>query len=72
MLDNAPCHIAKLVYFLQEGVGILEWPAQSPDMNPIYYVWKVLGERTIEKSNDLWTTSRAEMEKKKHQNVDIR
>ena len=69
MQDNAPCHTAKLVksFLQEEGVDILDWPAQSPDMNPIENVWKVLGERTMKSNpkntNDLWTTLQAEWAK---------
>ena len=37
MQDNAPCHKAKHVLeFLEENhVPLMEWPAQSPDLNPI-------------------------------------
>ena len=37
MQDNAPCHKAKTVLsFLQEeGLAVMKWPPQSPDMNPL-------------------------------------
>ena len=37
MQDNAPCHKAKLVmnYLADQGVEVMNWPAQSPDLNPI-------------------------------------
>ena len=37
MQDNTPCHTAKSVKtFLSEEDGtVMEWPAQSPNMNPI-------------------------------------
>ena len=34
MQDNAPCHTAKFVKtVLSDDVTVVEWPAQSPDMN---------------------------------------
>ena len=69
MQDNAPCHTAKLVksFLQEEEVDVLDWPAQSPDLNPIENLWKVLGERTMKSNpkniNDLWITLQAEWSK---------
>ena len=37
MQDNAPCHTSKLVsdYLGNFDITVLEWPPQSPDLNPI-------------------------------------
>ena len=47
MQDNAPCHIAKSVetFISDDAVTVMEWAAQSPDMNPIENIWKLLNER---------------------------
>ena len=52
MQDNTLSHTAKSVkiFLSEEDVTVMEWPAQSPDMNPIENVSKLLNERTKEKN----------------------
>lgn len=35
--DNDPKHTSRMVkaYLLESSVAVLDWPAQSPDLNPI-------------------------------------
>ena len=42
--DNAKCHTAKesIKFFKQNKVKILDWPASSPDLNPIKNLWDEL------------------------------
>ena len=69
MQDNAPCHTAPSVktFLSEEDVTGMEWLAQSPDMNPIANVWKLLNERAKEKNpwsvEELWTNLKEEGEK---------
>ena len=67
--DKAQCHTAKSTktFLSNEDVTVMEWPAQSPDMNPIENVQKFLNERAekknLSKAAEVWTNFQREREK---------
>ncbi|GFW28656.1 transposable element Tcb2 transposase [Trichonephila clavipes] len=50
MDDNCRPHCANLVedFLFEEGIVRMEWPANSPDMNPIEHVRDALGRRVAD------------------------
>ncbi|GBL93447.1 hypothetical protein AVEN_59656-1 [Araneus ventricosus] len=57
--DNARPHGALLVdeFLESEDIHRMDWPARSPDLNPIEHVWDALG-RAIATRNPLREPSR--------------
>ena len=49
MQDGAPCHCSKLVSdFLYKNIKTLDWPGNSPDLNPIKNSWAILKDKVAD------------------------
>ena len=50
MQDGAPCDRSKLVSnFLKKNIKTLDWPCNSPDLNPFENLWATLKDKVADK-----------------------
>ena len=68
MQDNASYNktITVLSFLKEEGIAVMKWPLQSPDMNPQENIWKIIGEKALNRNPpnnvDLWDFLKEEWE----------
>jgi transposase len=62
MDDDARPHRARVVnkYLQHESIELMEWPAKSPDLNPIEHAWDILQRRIMARQHQPTTLQQLE------------
>ena len=65
MYDSAPCHKVRKVtrYLKQKQINIIEWPGNSPDLNPTKNCWHKMKKTMSEKKTTNLGTLKEELKK---------
>lgn len=60
--DSAPCHTAKATkdYMESKGLHIMDWPPQSPDLNPIENIWGIMKQNISKRRHKVTTLPQME------------
>ena len=55
MHDGAPCHTANIVktWFHNKGIQVMEWPGNSPDLNPIENCWNQMKDKVFRNGRNM-------------------
>ena len=73
MQDSAPCHKSKKVmkFFQDKNINVLDWPGNSPDLNPIENCWQKMKNILKQKKTPNLDTLKVELIKVRCQEMSL-